>query len=129
MPLTDESRADLLRTINEWDRAMVANDPGAIGRYMADEWAIVGPDGRVDGKSRFLELVRSGVLTHDVMESHDMDVRLYGDTAVVIARGVSGGTYDAQRFHLVERVSSVFIRRAGYWACVLTHLSRLDDIE
>jgi ketosteroid isomerase-like protein len=114
--------------IGEWDHAMLANDPGAIGRYIADDWVIVGPDGSVSGKARFLDLVRSGMLTHDTMESHDVDVRLYGDTAVIIGRGVSGGHYNGERFHLVERVSSV-LRRGGAagWTCVLTHLSALHE--
>ncbi|MGH7571561.1 MAG: nuclear transport factor 2 family protein [Gemmatimonadota bacterium] len=108
-----------------WDRAMVANDPDAIGAYMADDWAIVGPDGRVGDKARFLELVRSGDLTHDVMETHEPSIRIYGDAAVVTARGVSGGQYRGEPFHLVERVSCVFARLDGRWSCVLTHLSEL----
>jgi ketosteroid isomerase-like protein len=92
---------------------------------MADEWAIVGPDGRVGDKARFLELVRSGDLVHDVMETHEPVIRIYGDSAVVIARGVSGGRYRGQPFHLVERVSCVFVRKDGRWSCVLTHLSQL----
>jgi ketosteroid isomerase-like protein len=108
-----------------WDRAMVANDPDSIAKYMADEWAIVGPDGRVGDKARFLELVRSGDLVHDVMETHEPVIRIYGDSAVVIARGVSGGRYRGQPFHLVERVSCVFVRKDGRWSCVLTHLSQL----
>lgn len=124
--MNDATRLELLRAIDAWDRAMVANDPDAIGRYMADDWAIVGPDGSVGGKARFLELVRSGALAHDVMESHELDVRVYGDTAVVIGRGVSGGVYRGEPFHLVERVSSVFRRTASGWACVLTHLSLIE---
>jgi ketosteroid isomerase-like protein len=121
-------RRAVLQAIAAWDRAMVANDADAIGRYMAEDWVIVGPDGSVSGKARFLDLVRSGALTHDTMESHDMDVRLYGDTAIVIGRGVSAGRYRAEGFHLVERVSSVFRRNgASGWTCVLTHLSVLKE--
>jgi ketosteroid isomerase-like protein len=105
---------------------MVENDPDAIGRYMTDDWVIVGSDGRVGDRATFLELVRSGALRHDVMESHDLDIRLYGDTAVVIARGISGGTYRGQPFREIERVSCVFVRADGRWRCVLTHLSRLS---
>jgi ketosteroid isomerase-like protein len=112
-----------------WDRAMVANDPVAIGRFMTDDWAIVGPDGRVGDKARFLELVGSGDLVHDLMETHEPRVRVYGDSAVVIARGVSGGRYRGLPFHLVERVSCVFVRGDGGWRCVLTHLSQLADSE
>ena len=124
--MEDPAKAELLGVVEGWDRAMVANDPEAIGRYMAEEWTIVGPDGSVGGKQRFLQLVRSGELTHDVMESRELDVRLYGDAAVVLARGLSGGAHAGHPFSLVERVSSVFVREGGRWRCVLTHLSLLD---
>ena len=104
---------------------MVSNDPQAIGRYMADDWVIIGSEGSVGDKNTFLALVESGDLSHDVMESHDLNVRVYGKTAVLTARGVSGGRYRRQPFYEVERVSCVFVRQAGQWRCVLTHLSRL----
>lgn len=117
--------ADLETVIRAWDEAMVANDAEAIGRFMGEEWVIVGQDGSVTGKDRFLSFVASGDLTHNVMTSEDIDLRLYGDTAVVIALGVSAGTYRGQRFREEERGSNVFVRRDGRWVCVLTHLSRL----
>jgi len=108
-----------------WDRAMTGNDPHAIGAFMAEDWVIVGTDGSLGDRTRFLSLVASGELTHDVMETHDMTVRIYGDTAVTVARGVSGGEYRGTPFLLVERASCVFVRRDGQWQCVLTHLSPL----
>ena len=62
----------------------------------------------------------------EVMTSEDFDVRVYGDAAVVVARGVSGGRYRGQAFRETERVSCVFARRDGAWKCVHTHLSRLE---
>ena len=58
-----------------------------------------------------------------------MRVRVYGDTAVVIARGMSGGKYQGQPFREVERVSCVFVKHEGTWRCVLTHLSRLFESD
>lgn len=118
---------ELIGVTHAWDRAMVANDPEAIGAYMADDWTIIGSDGSVGDKAAFLELVRSGKLTHDVMESHDLQVRVYGGTAVVTARGVSGGQYQGESFYLVERVSCVFVRQEDHWRCVLTHLSQIAN--
>lgn len=117
----------LIDVAHAWDRAMVTNDPEAIGLFMADDWTIIGPDGRMVDKLTFLKLVGSGKLTHDVMESHDLGVRVYGDAAVVIARGVSGGHYEGESFHLEERVSCVFVRQRGRWRCALTHLSRMTQ--
>ena len=123
--MADAAEEELIATAHAWDRAMVTNDADAIGRFMADEWTIVGPDGTIGGKARFLALVASGALTHDVMESEDLRVRVYGDAAVVIARGVSSGTWQGEPFREVERSSCVFVRSGGEWRCVLTHLSRL----
>ena len=109
----------------EWNRAMVQNDAEAIGRYMAEDWTIIGPDGSVSDRASFLALVKSGALTHDVMDAEDIKIRVYGDVAVVNARGVSGGTYRGQAFRVVERVSDVFVRQDRQWRCVLTHLSRI----
>jgi ketosteroid isomerase-like protein len=120
---------ELIDVSHAWDRAMITNDPDAIGEYMAEDWTIIGADGSVGDKATFLDLIRSGALTHDVMESHDMNVRVYGDTAVVIARGVSGGNYQGQKFNLVERVSCVFLRHESRWRCVLTHLSELSKAK
>lgn len=121
--------AELISVAHDWDHAMVANDPDAIGRYMADDWMIVGADGSVIDKPTFLGLVKSGALSHDVMTSEDLTVRVYADAAVVIARGVSGGLYRSQRFLETERSSNVFVKQEGQWRCVLTHLSRLGPTE
>ena len=117
--------AELIGLAHEWDRAIVENDAEAIGRYMADDWTIIGPDGSMSDKATFLGLVKSGTLSHDVMESEDLKVRVCGDTAVVTSRGVSGGKYQGQAFREVEQSSNVFVRHEGQWRCVLTHLSRI----
>jgi ketosteroid isomerase-like protein len=127
--LRDRIEEDLIAVAREWDRAMVRNDVDAIGRYMADDWMIVGPDGSISDKGTFLSLVKSGALSHDVMDSEDFRIRIYGDTAVLLARGVSGGSYRGKAFREVERSSNVFVKQDGHWRCVLTHLSRLVAID
>lgn len=124
-----DTHDEMLALAADWDRAMVENDADAIGRYMADDWIIVGSDGSVGDKATFLELVKTGVLTHDVMTSEDMLVRSYGETAITLARGVSGGTFQGRPFRESERASCVFVRQAAGWKCVLTHLSRLPAVQ
>lgn len=123
--MEDDLEQEILRVAHDWDRAMVSNDAEAIGSFMADDWTIIGPDGTIGGKATFLALVKSGALTHDVMTTEEAKVRFYGNTAVVTARGVSGGQYQGQPFREVERSSCVFVREAAGWRCVLTHLSRI----
>jgi ketosteroid isomerase-like protein len=122
---------ELRDVTNAWDRAMIGNDADEIGRYMADDWTIVGPDGSIGGKEAFLALVRSGDLTHDAMdtavEPEDMRIRIYGDTAIVIAAGISAGHFQGDAFFLKERSTCIFVIREGRWLCVHTHLSSLND--
>ncbi len=105
----DKMEEELIARAHAWDRAMVQNDTEAIGRYMADDWTIVGPDGSMSDKATFLGLVKSGALTHDVMESGDTRIRIYGDTAVLLARGVSGG-------------ATIWVRRFERWSSHPTSL-------
>jgi ketosteroid isomerase-like protein len=124
--MSSQIAAEIIHLEEDWGRAMVANDAEAIGRYMAEDWTIIGPDGNMSGKAAFLGLVQSGTLTHDTMDADDYKVRVYGDAAVVTARAVSGGKWQGQPFRSVERVSDVWVRQgSGEWKCVLTHLSRL----
>lgn len=127
--VSDRVEQELMSVSHAWDQAMVTNDADAIGAFMADDWIIIGSDGNVGDRARFLGLIQSGVLTHDVMESHDLYVRIYGDTAVVVGRGVSGGKYQGHPFREVERVTCVFVRQNGRWKCVLTHLSRISPAK
>ncbi len=120
---SDRTAQELSALEREWARAIVDNNPGAIGQYMADEWTIVGADGSVCDKETFLGLVASGQLTHDLMEFDDVSVRSFGEGAVVTSRAVSRGRYQGQAFDERERTCDVFVRRGGEWKCVLTHLA------
>lgn len=117
---------ELIELAHAWDRAMIANDADAIGSFMSRDWVIIGSDGREMQREAFLDLIRSGKLTHDIMTSEEVNVRVYDNAAVVTARGVSGGEFAGHRFLEVERVTSVFVREEGVWRCVHTHLSRLE---
>jgi ketosteroid isomerase-like protein len=121
-----EQEANLVEVVRAWDEAMVANDPAEIGRFMTPDWVVVGPDGSIAGRESFLSLVASGDLTHDTMTSEDLLVRVLGDSAVVVARGVSAGVFQGRPFREHERSSNVFVRRDERWFCALTHLSRMQ---
>jgi ketosteroid isomerase-like protein len=123
------AESQLLAVVRDWDAAMIRNVADEIGSYMADDWIIVGSDGRTIDKARFLEVIRSGELTHEVMTSEEIQIRVYGDTAIVTASGVSAGKFRGHPFREVERQSNVFVRQGSRWRCVLTHLSRIETRE
>ena len=118
---------ELLKIENEFAEAIVRNDLEGIGRLVADDWIIIEPDGGIVDRARFFEVIKSGALTHDTMESEDLRVRVYGDSAVVTAVTRTKGKFMGQEFNTQERATDVFVKRDGRWRCVLTHLTRVRE--
>jgi hypothetical protein len=114
---------ELLDLENEFGRVVSNNDVEGIERLVTDDWVIIDPDGTIIDKARFLEVIKSGVLSHDSMESTDMRVRVYGSTAVVTALTTTHGKFLGQEFTSCERATDVFVK-ADRWRCVLTQLTR-----
>jgi len=109
----------------EFTQAVAANDAAAIGRLVADDWVIVDADGTVIDRSRFISAIESGALTHESMESTDVEVRVHGDTAVVTGITTSKGQYLGEGFTTRERATDVLVRLDGRWLCVFSQLTRV----
>ena len=115
---------ELLSLKKAFAEAIVKNDLEGLGRLVADDWIIIDPNGEIADRRRFFEVIKSGALTHDTMESKDFRVRVYGDSAVVTAITSAKGKFMGQEFSTHERATDVFVKRDGRWQCVLTHLTR-----
>jgi ketosteroid isomerase-like protein len=115
---------ELLKLEKEFARAIVKNDAEAIRQFLADEWVIIDADGGIIEKARFLGVVESGALTHEMMESDDVEVRIYGDSAVVSGLTRTKGKFMGQDFSTQERATDVFVMQNGRWQCVFSQLTR-----
>lgn len=124
---TSEAEEELLKLENAFADAIANNDLEGIGRLVADDWIIIDPNGEIVDRARFFEVIKSGSLTHEMMQSEDLRVRVYEDSAVVIAVTRTKGKFMGQEFSTRERATDVFVKRDGRWQCVLTHLTRFPD--
>ena len=115
--------SEILRLEEEFGKAMIGNDADSIGRFLSDDWIIIDADGGIVSRARFLEVIRSGALTHKAMASEDIRVRVYRDSATVTALTTSRTDYQGHEFTTKERATDVFVKQNGQWRCVLTHLT------
>ena len=115
---------ELLKLEKEFARAIVKNDAEAIGQFLADDWVIIDADGGIIDKARFLGVVESGALIHEMMESDDFEIRIYGDSAVVSGLTRTKGKFMGQDFSTHERATDVFVMQNGRWQCVFSQLTR-----
>jgi len=115
---------ELVKLEKELAQAVTKNDADAVDGFLADDWIIVDPDGGIIDKARFLGVIKSGVLSHELMESADLRVRLYGNTAVVTGLTTTKGKFMGQDFASCERATDIFVKRNDRWQCVFTQLTR-----
>ena len=124
--IMETEKQELLEFSKRWDEAMVGNDADAIGKFMSDDWKIIGTDG-ITSKSSFLQFISSGILTHNRMDSDETDITIYGNTGILVSRGTSAGTYNGENFSFYEWSTSVFIKKEEMWRCVLTMLTPANN--
>ena len=118
---------ELTAVVDDWAKAMVANDPAGIAAPMADDWIIVSARG-VSTKERFMSFVDSGALTHSAFDTaSEPRIRIYGDTAVLTVRVKSTAHFGGQQFDADEWTTDVFRRVGGKWLCVLSHITPVDQ--
>jgi len=79
MGAMDENlRREMQALLDGWAAAIVANDADRIDAYAEEDWTLVGTGGAMP-RRRFLDLVRSGRLTHEEMRFEVLDVWDRGD--------------------------------------------------
>lgn len=126
--MSDEIRKEIEKVSAEWEEAIVANDAEAIGRFMADDWVIVGDTG-VTTKNDFLAVVASGDLTHDTFKGEIHSVKQYGDAVVVTGRVRNSGDWQGYKFTSDEWTTDVFVLRDGRWRCVHSQITAVKQGE
>lgn len=108
-----------LRAANHaYNAALIAGDVAALERIFATELIYTSPRGELMDRAAQLESIRSKTLRIESATGSDEQIRLYGETGIVIGRFEVRGTFNAQAFHAVERYTSVWVKRDGRWQLV-----------
>lgn len=105
--------------------ALVNANFQALGSVFAEEWTLIGSEGQILTRQQIFEHLRSGELKFSAYELGEMDIRIFGDTAVIVGHGNSHGEFKGEKFEQDEVYSDTFIRVGEKWRCVLTHSSQV----
>lgn len=123
MTHNDSVMAELAHAEHAFNQAMVSNDIAQIRGCITDDWVIVTPEAGVVPAARILHVIETGQLRHDSMTKDAGRVKVYGDVALVTARGQNTGQFQGQPLSADEWITDVYTRVNGRWRCVLTHLT------
>lgn len=95
--------------------AHVRLDIDLIDSLLHPDYVIVQPDGMVETKRQVLASYRSGTRHWDSAKSDQLDVRVYGNMAIVIGRWQAKGRNGSVDFDYAARFLSVWIKQGGRW--------------
>jgi ketosteroid isomerase-like protein len=108
--------AALTRQADEWDKAIVRKDLPAIASNMASDFRQIRSNGSVVDRDTFLRDITSPDLVIDPYAVEDLDVRIYGDVALLCGRTRMTGRFAGEPFTTHYRYIDVYVRRGGRWA-------------
>jgi ketosteroid isomerase-like protein len=118
VPDTDALIAEVLAAEAAWTEAHRTTDTAAIDGLMHRDYVIVSPSGRAIPRAEALASYVPGERQWDFAESDEHDVRIYGDTAVVIGRWRARGVNNGVAFDYAARYVSVWVKEEGRWQMV-----------
>jgi ketosteroid isomerase-like protein len=119
-----ETEKELLKIQEEWAAARVKRDVPYLERLYAREFRVHSMNGSVVGRDADIAAFASGDLKPDLVQDQDMEVSVYGDTALVTGIENVAGTYKGNYGAMALRFLNVFVRRDGRWQLVV-HQSTL----
>ncbi len=121
--------ADAVKTAEKaWAAATVAVDEAALKQLLADDLTYTHSTGETDTKAAFIDNMKTGARKYHKVNHESMDVRVYGNTAVLTATAQietsqKGGKVNPAHLRFIH----VWVSRKGRWQMVAHQSLRLPN--
>lgn len=121
------ARRNVEQTIRRLDKeriqAQVHADAEALDRIYADDFIGVGPSGTVRTKPQVIADFTSHDLKFQSITTEEVQVRVYGNTAVETGRSTMTGQDKGKDVPRDTRFTRVWVKQQGRWRLVANHYS------
>ncbi|MGH9905507.1 MAG: nuclear transport factor 2 family protein [Pyrinomonadaceae bacterium] len=113
------------KVLDEISAALGRGDTAALDRIYADDYTLVNESGVVTTKAPRLAAIKSGELKYESVNFDEVNIRMYGNTAVVTYRVTSKGQFKGQDIGGQYRATSTYVKIKGRWQLVAAHITRI----
>ena len=111
--------------LNDLYAALGRNDTAALDRIYSDDYTLVNEDGLLTTKAPRLASIKSGELKFESVSFDELNVRLYGNTAVATYRATSKVQFKGQDIGGQFRVTVTLVKIKGRWQVVAAQNTRI----
>jgi ketosteroid isomerase-like protein len=108
---------------NLWNRAELNNDAPAVRLLLAEDFVMTVAEGTLYNKAQMVASVADKSYRPDVLQSTDMVVHYYGNTAVVTGAYYEKGSDKGKPWERRGRFTDTWMNLEGRWQCIASHFS------
>jgi uncharacterized protein (TIGR02246 family) len=113
--------------LHDWLDALLHNDMVALERIIAPDYTITAGGGRVMNREEDLEVVKSGKVHFQSADVDSVNVRMFGEAAIVTGLGRYTVTMGDKTSTVRERFTDIYAKREGRWQPVASHTTPLRN--
>src|SRR6266699_6734963 len=100
------------------NQAVIHGDVTALDRMTSDDYTFITLRGELRTKSDILKGFASGSFKYESRQISGLNVRVYGDTAVVTGRSVQKGAENGKDYSGAYWFTRVYVKQQGRWTTV-----------
>ncbi len=127
LPAGATGKDALARADTSWNELRLRADVAGLDRLLAEDWQLTHSDGRVQTKADYLRELATSQRSNQAIGNEGVQMRRYGDTAVVTGTSVQSGTSKGVPWNGRFRFTRVWILRDGGWRMIASHSSRIAE--
>lgn len=116
-------QAEFMRLEKLWNEAHLRGDAKTLDSLWAEDLIITVPKMPVMNKQQTLGVWRTGRISFKRYETSDVQIRVYGDAAVITGRLLRAREVSGQQMQDDWRFTKLYVRKSGQWKVVTWHAS------
>ena len=120
-----ETKGKIRDVQNEFDKAELHADTKKLDQVLTDDFLSIGPRGFVLNKEQWIN--RHKQFRYEQLDTSEMNIRLYGDTAIVTDIQKNKATFNNEPVSLSVRVSQVWIHENSQWKLASIQFSPMAE--
>jgi ketosteroid isomerase-like protein len=124
---TSALQALIKKMENDRIQAGVHKDVDSIAAVTAEDYVNIDFNGQVRNKAETLERIRSSEIQLKSNTLNEVEVRIYGNTAVVTGLATPNGSLNGKDFGTPIRYSRVYVKKDNGWQVVLFQQTRVAN--
>lgn len=112
---SSNAKQEVTALTDQMIQAFLKGDTSFLETHSTDDYTAIHSDGRLTTKAQELDAFKTGSLKYDSIDVRDKNVRVYGDTALVVTLSSSKGTLNGKPFSGEFRTTRTWVTQGGKW--------------